>query len=63
MREDGAGVWPAESRKTIFYGRYDGLPSTIAWLNNETVIINGRTLKLPQEVYDYRRTFELPFLK
>lgn len=61
--EDGAVVWPAESRKTIFYGRYDGLPSTIAWLDNETVIINGRTLKLPQEVYDYRRTFELPFLK
>lgn len=63
VREDGTVVWPAENRKTIFYARYDGLPSTIAWLDNETVIINGRTLKLPQEVYDYRRTPELPFLQ
>lgn len=58
VREDGTIVWSAENKKIIYYGRYDGSPCTVTWLDDTTAVVNGITLKLPNQTYDYRRTWE-----
>ncbi|GAA0675143.1 DUF5412 family protein [Clostridium cadaveris] len=37
------------------YWEYKTNKSKIKWLNNTTVIINGHKLKLPNDIYDWRK--------
>lgn len=37
------------------YWSYREEDSNIEWINDDTVIINGHKLKLPNEVYDWRK--------
>lgn len=38
------------------YFQYKESKAIVEWLDSDTVVINGRELDVPCEVYDYRRT-------
>ncbi|PGQ86040.1 hypothetical protein COC52_26980 [Priestia megaterium] len=40
--------------KNIYWG-YDEEKATVSWKNNHTVIINGHTLDVEKDKYDFRR--------
>lgn len=56
VQTDGAKVWSGENSKIIFFDRYDHSDISVAWENESTVTINDITLKIPGQVFDYRRT-------
>ncbi len=49
IRQDGN-----ESRKNIYWG-YHEEEASVEWLDETTVVINGRTLNVLEDVYDFRR--------
>ncbi len=42
-----------EEKKNIYWGYHED-EADVHWLDDETVVINGRTLHVLQDVYDFR---------
>lgn len=40
-------IWNAENERTFIFGKYNGEPSTITWLDDHTAVINGIRLYVP----------------
>ena len=55
VQSDGAKVWSGENSKIIFFDRYDHSDISVAWEDESTVVINEIALKVPGQVFDYRR--------
>ena len=55
VQADGAKVWSGENSKIIFFDRYDHSDISVAWEDESTVVINEIALKVPGQVFDYRR--------
>lgn len=55
VQSDGAKIWPGENSKIIFFDRYDHSDISVVWEDESTVIINHIILKVPGQVFDYRR--------
>lgn len=56
VQPDGSKVWSGENSKIIFFDQYDHSDISVDWENESTVIINGVALKVPNQVFDYRRS-------
>lgn len=56
VQSDGSKVWSGENSKIIFFDQYDKSDISVAWENESTVMINGVALKVPNQVFDYRRS-------
>ena len=55
VQSDGSKVWSGENSKIIFFDRYDHSDISVAWEDDSTVVINEIALKVPGQVFDYRR--------
>jgi hypothetical protein len=44
----------SQKKKTMYF-QYRESKAEIVWLDGDTVVINGRTLDVPDDGYDYRR--------
>lgn len=53
-REDGATMWHDKNTKIIYYEK-NCTKEDIEWLDDNTININGVTLNIHEDVYDYRR--------
>ncbi len=51
----GELVWNETKKKKTIYWQYHEEKAVINWINNDTVEINGKKLKVPNEGYDFRR--------
>ncbi len=40
-------IWNAENGRAFIFGKYNGEPSTITWLDDHTAVINGIRLYVP----------------
>lgn len=45
-----------DGKEKNIYWNYREDSATIEWVDNDTVEINGRTLNVPQETYDFRNS-------
>ena len=52
--EDGATIWRDKNTKIIYYEK-NCTKEDIEWLDDNTININGITLNIHKDVYDYRR--------
>ncbi len=57
VRSDGAKVWSGEDPKVIYFDKYDGSEIPVIWEDETTVKIDGIALKVPDQVFDYRRNW------
>lgn len=55
VQSDGSKVWSGENSKIIFFDRYDHSDILVAWEDDSTVVINEIALKVPGQMFDYRR--------
>lgn len=55
VQSDGSKVWSGKNSKIIFFDRYDHSDISVAWEDESTVVINEIALKVPGQVFDYRR--------
>lgn len=54
IRSDGTTMWHDKNTKIIYYQK-DCTKEELEWLDDSTVRINGVTLNIHTDVYDYRR--------
>ena len=57
---DAAGVkqWDSQSSRVIYYDKFDDCTVEFHWIDDDTLVINGITLNLPTDTYDFRRNIQ-----
>lgn len=55
IQPNGAKNWDSKNSKIIYFDRFDNLDFLVYWKDDFTVEINDEILKVPNQVFDYRR--------